>query len=83
MEPPAAAANAAVRPHWWGTLFYVPLLYLAGWLVARPLALLAPNWRSDQVDLAGLEQGSTLRSITIRSPSLIPCWRMPLPLARM
>jgi membrane protease YdiL (CAAX protease family) len=25
-----------------------------GWLVARPLALLAPNWRSDQVDLAGL-----------------------------
>ena len=54
MEPPTAAANAAVRPHWWGTLFYVPSLYLAGWLVARPFALIAPNWRSDQVDLAGL-----------------------------
>ena len=37
----------------WGTLLYVPLLYLAGWLVARPLALVAPSWRPDQVDLAG------------------------------
>jgi uncharacterized protein len=54
MEPPTAAANAAVRPHWLGTVFYVPSLYLAGWLVARPFALIAPNWRSDQVDLAGL-----------------------------
>jgi uncharacterized protein len=31
----------------------VPLLYGAGWLLARPLALLAPGWRPDQVDLAG------------------------------
>ena len=62
MEPPAgaaktaakAAANPEVKPHWWGTLFYVPLLYLAGWLVARPLALVTPSWRPDQVDLAGL-----------------------------
>ena len=62
MEPPAGAAKTAaneavnpeVKPHWWGTLFYVPLLYLAGWLVARPLALVTPSWRPDQVDLAGL-----------------------------
>jgi hypothetical protein len=34
-------------------LLYVPLLYGAGWLLSRPLALLAPSWRPDQVDLAG------------------------------
>ncbi|MEB3183348.1 MAG: CPBP family intramembrane glutamic endopeptidase [Cyanobacteriota bacterium] len=31
----------------------MPLLYGAGWLLSRPLALLAPGWRPDQVDLAG------------------------------
>ena len=36
-----------------GTLLYVPLLYGAGWLLSRPLALLAPGWRPDQLDLAG------------------------------
>jgi hypothetical protein len=36
-------------------LLYVPLLYGAGWLLSRPLALLAPGWRPDQVDLAGIE----------------------------
>jgi len=36
-----------------GTLLYVPLLYGAGWLLSRPLGLLAPSWRPDQVDLAG------------------------------
>jgi uncharacterized protein len=34
-------------------LLYVPLLYGAGWLLSRPLVLLAPSWRPDQVDLAG------------------------------
>jgi len=26
-----------------GTLLYVPLLYWVGWLISRPLALLAPE----------------------------------------
>jgi membrane protease YdiL (CAAX protease family) len=69
MEQPAAAAKAAVnpevRPHWWGTLFYVPLLYLAGWLVARPLALVTPSWRPDQVDLAGLAVALILLLISL------------------
>ncbi len=42
-----------MRPRPLGTLLYVPLLYGAGWLLSRPLALLAPSWRPDQVDLAG------------------------------
>ncbi len=41
------------RPRPLGTLLYVPLLYGAGWLLSRPLAVLAPSWRPDQVDLAG------------------------------
>lgn len=46
-------APAAGGPRALGTALYVPLLYGAGWLLARPLALLAPGWRPDQVDLAG------------------------------
>ncbi|MEX1316099.1 MAG: CPBP family intramembrane glutamic endopeptidase [Synechococcaceae cyanobacterium] len=41
-------------PHWLSTLLYVPLLLAGGWVLARPLALLAPGWRPDQLDLAGL-----------------------------
>lgn len=40
--------------HWWGTLLYVPVLYGLGWLTSRPLGLLFPSWRPDQVDLAGV-----------------------------
>lgn len=42
------------RLHWWGTLLYIPVLYGAGWLLSRPLQLIAPGWRIDQVDLAGV-----------------------------
>jgi hypothetical protein len=31
----------------------VPVLYGLGWLLSRPLLWLAPQWRPDQVDLAG------------------------------
>jgi len=31
----------------------VPLLYGLGWLASRPLGLLFPDWRPDQLDLAG------------------------------
>lgn len=41
------------KPRPLGTLLYVPLLYGAGWLLSRPLALVAPGWRPDQLDLAG------------------------------
>ena len=43
-----------MKLHWWGTLLYVPVLYGLGWLTSRPLGLLFPNWRADQVDLAGV-----------------------------
>jgi len=41
-------------PHGLSTLLYIPLLLAAGWLLARPLALVVPHWRPDQLDLAGL-----------------------------
>jgi len=51
----APGAGPADRPiPWWDTLLYVPLLYGLGWLAARPLAPLAPGWRPDQLDLAGV-----------------------------
>ncbi|MFN7900141.1 MAG: hypothetical protein ACK5N0_10845, partial [Synechococcaceae cyanobacterium] len=34
-------------------LLYVPVLYGAGWLLSRPLGLLWPQLRPDQVELAG------------------------------
>jgi membrane protease YdiL (CAAX protease family) len=40
-------------PRWIGTLLYVPVLYGLGWVLARPLAVMAPDLRPDQVDLAG------------------------------
>ncbi|MEB3235696.1 MAG: CPBP family intramembrane glutamic endopeptidase [Cyanobacteriota bacterium] len=57
--------GAAPRLHWWGTLLYVPLLYGLGWLMSRPLALLAPGWRSDQLDLAGLLISLLLLLVTL------------------
>ncbi|MCP9816144.1 CPBP family intramembrane metalloprotease [Synechococcus sp. GreenBA-s] len=48
-----AAAPGSPRPHWWGTLLYVPLLYGLGWLSSRPFGLLFPAGRPDQLDLAG------------------------------
>lgn len=50
----AGSSPVSPRIHWWGTLLYVPVLYGLGWLVSRPLGLLFPNWRPDQVDLAGV-----------------------------
>jgi membrane protease YdiL (CAAX protease family) len=53
------------RLHWWGTLLYVPVLYGAGWLLARPLALIFPSWRLDQVDLAGAALSLALLLLTL------------------
>lgn len=49
----SAGGGGSHRPTWVGTLLYVPLLYFGGWLASRPLALVRPPWRGDQVDLAG------------------------------
>jgi len=51
--------------HWWGTLLYVPLLYGAGWLSSRPLALLFQGWRPDQLDLAGVTIALLLLVVTL------------------
>ncbi|MFQ6538992.1 MULTISPECIES: CPBP family glutamic-type intramembrane protease [Aphanothece] len=52
--PPAGRARPVARPHWWGTAAYVPLLYALGFALSRPLGWLRPEWRADQVDLAGV-----------------------------
>ena len=57
--------DAAPRLHGWGTLLYVPVLYGLGWLASRPLLLLAPSWRTDQVDLAGLAVSLLLLLVTL------------------
>jgi uncharacterized protein len=46
-------------------VLYVPLLYGSGWLLARPLTLLFPSWRVDQVDLAGAAIALTLLLATL------------------
>lgn len=51
---PAAIPGPAGSPRWWGTLLYVPVLYLAGFALSRPLGWLQPSWRPDQVDLTGV-----------------------------
>ena len=62
----AAGSDAAVqRPRWWVTLLYVPVLFGLGWLSSRPLLLLAPGWRPDQVDLAGLTVSLLLLLVTL------------------
>jgi membrane protease YdiL (CAAX protease family) len=53
------------RPSWAGTVLYVPLLYGGGWLTSRPLALVHPTWRADQVDLAGAVLALVLLLLTL------------------
>ena len=54
MDAKATWVRLLGNSSWLGTVLYVPVLYGLGWLIVRPLALMAPQWRSDQVDLAGL-----------------------------
>ncbi|WP_259731090.1 MULTISPECIES: CPBP family intramembrane glutamic endopeptidase [Synechococcales] len=58
-------AFAQEGPRWLGTLLYVPLLYAVGWLTARPLALISPTLRPDQLDLAGLVLALLLLLLTL------------------
>lgn len=82
MIPPSAEVPNPTRPHGWGTLLYVPLLYGAGWLLSRPLALVAPGWRSDQVDLAGLVVALLLLLVTL-PVRLRRVWQEPHPWERL
>ena len=82
MESPQAAAPGAPRPNGWGTLLYVPLLYGAGWLLSRPLALVAPGWRPDQVDLAGLAIALVLLLVSLPL-RLRRVWQEPHPWRRL
>jgi len=43
----------AAGPRWWGTLLLLPVLVAVGWLLVRPLPLVLPGLRPDQVDLLG------------------------------
>lgn len=65
MAPPPASAPAARRPSWRGTLLYVPLLYGVGWLVVRPLGLVLPALRVDQLDLLGVVVAFTLLLLSL------------------
>ncbi|WP_094560100.1 CPBP family intramembrane glutamic endopeptidase [Synechococcus sp. 8F6] len=71
-----------MKPHWWGTLLYVPVLYGLGWLASRPLLLLAPSWRTDQVDLAGLAVSLLLLLLTLPL-RLRRVWQDPQPWQRL
>jgi membrane protease YdiL (CAAX protease family) len=82
MESPAAAAPGSARPNGWATLLYVPLLYGAGWLLSRPLALVAPGWRPDQVDLAGLALALVLLLVSLPL-RLRRVWQEPHPWRRL
>jgi membrane protease YdiL (CAAX protease family) len=82
MAPPSAEVPGATRPNGWGTLFYVPLLYGAGWLLSRPLAWVAPSWRSDQVDLAGLVVALLLLLVSLPL-RLQRVWQEPHPWGRL
>lgn len=57
--------RAREKPRWWSTLIYIPLLYLAGYAVSRPIGLIAPQWRPDQIDLAGVAITFSLLLLTL------------------
>jgi len=70
------------RPHGRGTLLYVPLLYGIGWLVARPLALVLPGLRPDQLDLAGVVVAFALLLLSLPA-RLRRAWGEPHPWRRL
>jgi uncharacterized protein len=60
-----AGGSGGRQPTWVGTVLYVPLLYGGGWLASRPLALVHPTWRGDQVNLAGAVLALVLLLLTL------------------
>ena len=53
------------KPHWLGTLLYIPFLYGMGWLISRPWQWLVPSLRPDQVDLIGALMALVLMLISL------------------
>lgn len=51
--PDSGQAAFGGKPHWAGTLLYVPILYGVGWLLSRPVMWFFPALRPDQLDLIG------------------------------
>ena len=79
---PAALPGPSGNPRWWGTLLYIPALYLAGFTLSRPLGWLQPSWRADQVDLAGVVIAFALLLLTLPW-RLRRVWRCASPWARL
>jgi MYXO-CTERM domain-containing protein len=65
-----------------GSLLYLPALMAAGWLLARPLAVLAPGLRTDQVNLAGTVMAFVLLLTTLPT-WLRRQWQDPHPWVRL
>ena len=78
-SPPGAAASRA----WWlVSLLYLPARMAAGWLLTRPLGILAPGLRPDQVNLAGSVVALLLVLATLPS-WLRRHWHEPHPWVRL
>ena len=63
---------------WLGTILYVPTLYGVGWVIARPLAFVAPSLRLDQVNLLGAVISLMLLLLTLPR-RLRRAWRETMP----
>ncbi len=53
------------KPRWIATLLYIPLLYAGGWLLALPLAVLAPQLPLEQRSLIGTAAAFALLLLTL------------------
>ncbi len=78
MSAPAPAA----RPHWLGTLLYLPLLVVTGWLAVQPLGWMVPALRPDQVSLLGTVVAFALLLLTLPL-RLKRVWHEPHPWRRL
>ena len=63
---------------WLETILYVPTLYGIGWVIARPLAFVAPSLRLDQVNLLGAVISLMLLLLTLPL-RLRRAWRETMP----
>ena len=81
MEPSGGSPGSPRLP-WWSTVLYVPALYGLGWAISRPLGLLAPGWRADQLDLAGVAIALVLLLLSLPW-RLRRCWDCPTPWRRL
>ena len=77
-SPPAARPS----PRWLGTVLYLPLLMAIGWVLSRPLDLLAAPLRADQVNLVGTVIAFLLLLITLPA-RLRRVWAEPRPWLRL